>query len=215
VSSFAFLVHHRSVDLTAMSAAHALRHDLGLGDDLIGLRRDDVTAIEPAGGDPVEWSRACAATAHWFNPNKHRFAFFTAEAGALAGLEHGRDFPRPWLKRILFSDRPDLDVSNGPIGFSAWSQWSSRPPVHVVTLASWDRETGLSPLPHGAWPERTRRARLQLWTLALRAATGEVARAVATDCAVATQRDQGLLVNPHMEGWTMLGDLTTSPGSLQ
>jgi hypothetical protein len=193
------------VDLVAMTAAHAIRENLGLGESLLDLRRDDVFVIE--GDDlkePGAWAGPCTERAHWFNPNKHRHALFEASPGAIDAVRGGGSFPRPWLGSLVATDRHDLTVGEG-CGLADWLALPGRNGGFAVVLASWDREQALANLPSGRWPDtHARLLRLQMWSLALVAESAEAAREDAEAVAVTRSRAQGLLIHPHVEGWTML-----------
>jgi hypothetical protein len=214
VSAVALLVRHRTVDLVAMTAAHALRSELGLGAELVALTRDDVYVIEgEALGAPEAWSRPCTERAHWFNPNKHRHALFEAAPGAVEAVRNGTGFPRPWLGRVVSTDRSDLpsatDGGRGPDvnrrGLSRWLALPPRPGVHAVAIASWDLDQAVTSLPPGPWPHpRAQLVRLQLWGLAVAGKDAETATARASEVAVTRRREQGLLIHPHVEGWIQL-----------
>lgn len=210
MSALVFAVQHRSVDLVAMSALRALRGELGLGDELASLRRDELTVIEGATvSDADGWVEACTHTQHWFNPNKHRFALFAAEAGATAAAAGEGDWPDPWLDGLLASDRPDLrarlqsgDAPSGEAALRAWlalgEGGGGAGAPSPLSFAVWQHEGATGPLPAGPWPDRQRRAtRLVLWSLGLPA--GREAE-LAPRALVARSRREGLLVNPHVEG---------------
>lgn len=208
MSALAFLVRGRGVDLVAMTAARALRESMGLGDRLGALLRDDLFVLEDV--DPsasVAWSRACTAHANWFNPNKHRFAMTTAEAGALAAADAKGDWPRPWLLAIAQTDRPDLSATARADAdpLSTWLATPSRSGDHVVSLAVWDREQASHRLPAGRWPAADARILpCVLWTLVLRAEDSAAAEALALEVAITRGRRHGMLVHPHMEGWAQV-----------
>jgi hypothetical protein len=176
---------------------------LGLKNALVDLRRDDAFVLEgEAVGNASTWEAACTQTAHWFNPNKHRYGLYDAQPGVVAAVRDGAPFPTPWLTRLAGSDRPDLDRGARAL-WPAWQSVPCRDDARATTLASWDLEDAVTGLPPGAWPATGTLARLQMWTLALRTATVEDAAALAERVAVTRSRTEGLLVHPHMEGWTV------------
>jgi hypothetical protein len=75
-----------------------------------------------------------------------------------------------------------------------------------VSFIAYDLEDGVSRLPHGHWPAPEHEM-LQgiLWTIVLRADDAVAARERAEEILVTRTRTQGLLVHPHMEGWTAVG----------
>ncbi len=201
MNAMALLVRHRSVDLVAMTALHALRSSMG-ATGLIDLRRDDVFAWEgPDLGAPGAWIERATAQANWFNPNKHRFALFETAPGALEAARTDKPFPTPWLGDLVASDHPALET--GRYGIADWLG----PPEEgfAVTLLAWDREMGEGSLPGRRWPAaQTRVLRAQMWTLTVREASEKVAFETAEKLAITRTRDSGLLVHPHMEGWCFL-----------
>lgn len=76
----------------------------------------------------------------------------------------------------------------------------------AVSFMAYDLEDGVSRLPSGHWPG-TGHDLLQavLWTLVLRADSAEAASARAEEILVTRSRTEGMLVNPHMEGYTAVG----------
>lgn len=220
MSSYAFLVCHRTVDLVAATAEATLRDALGLGDRLVALRRDDAVALEDCQGESEAWARACADHAAWFNPNTHRHAFFAAREGAvgvvgelaLSGREappRGVEWPLPWLGRLLHTDRADLLHSSlaGPpdsTDLLAWQGLPSAAGAFSVTLAAFDAEDPVHDLQGRAWPVPGARVLLlQLWTLALLAGSAEEAEEMALEVALTRRRKQGLLIHPQVQGWAL------------
>lgn len=167
MSALVFAVQHRSVDLVAMSALRALRDELGLGDALSDLRRDELTVLEGASpADADKWVDACTHTQHWFNPNKHRFAMFAAHPGATAAAAGEAAWPEPWLGELLASDRPDLlarlQGGDAPSGEGALRAWlaladpaAGATGPSPVSFAVWQHEGAAGSAPpgwsSGAW----------------------------------------------------------------
>ena len=84
------------------------------------------------------------------------------------------------------------------------------PPVEAgafaVSFIAYDLEDGVSPLPHGHWPKNDQEMLHGiLWTLVLRAKDADAARERAEEILVTRSRTEGMLVHPHMEGWTAVG----------
>jgi hypothetical protein len=215
MSALAFLVHHRSVDLVGVTAMHALQSEMNYAKIVVALRRDDAYILEGSGVEADQsWIDACLAQAHWINPNKHRHAFYAANAGAIAAAETGAAWPRPWLGKMLSTDRPDL-VGGSHSALASWL--SAEAPEHdgefSVTLASWDHESGIAALPHGNWPSgEARLLRAQLWTTVLRAEDLEQAETLVRGLALSESREKGLLIHPHMEGWATVGASAKAQG---
>jgi hypothetical protein len=206
MSGYAFFVCHRTVDLVALSAAHALRESLGLGDRLLALRRDDVFVLEgmPQGADGA-WAEACAAQAAWFNPNTHRHAFFRTAPGALAAARDGSSWPRPWIGGLVVSDRSDLASPGVSCDLAAWLALSPCDDGYAVSIAAWDAEDSVHGLPRGRWPvSGVSVLPLQLWTLALRAEGPQAAEDLALEHALTRARDRGLLIHPHVQRWALV-----------
>lgn len=211
MSDLSFLVRGRSVDLVAMTARHALQTTLGLGDEVLDLYRDQLVCV--AGVDQAhgaEWTAAIAARQHWFNPNKHRFASYLSADGALVAAAGKGDWPSPWLSALVDADRPDLVAArdNDRLGdlLAGWMAPPAEAGAFAVSFIAYDLEDGVSPLPHGDWPAPGHDM-LQgiLWTIVLRADDAVSASARAEEILVTRTRTQGLLVHPHMEGWTAVG----------
>jgi len=218
-----FAVQHRGVDLVAMTAARALRGPLGLGSRLVELRRQEAKVLEiggsassasgstPLTGTVGDWAAACTRVAPWFNPNKHRYALFEARPGALAAARQEGGWPDPWLLRLVSTDRPGpsgAPPSSPPL--DGWLALPQRPGAYAVTMAVWDREEPERALPSGSWPSpQARVLPLVLWTLAVEARSPQEALQLAEEAAVTRSRERGLLVRPHVEGWTPLGDSRT------
>jgi hypothetical protein len=212
MSALAFLVRGRSVDLVAMTALHALRDTLGLGDEVISLARDEMVVIEGVDlRSASEWTAGFTHQQHWFNPNKHRFAAFEVSEGALArARSEASAWPHPWVRALIETDRPDL-VALQQAGrladpLAAWLGAPAGPGHFAVPLAVWDRESAVDALPAGSWPDPAcSRLRAVLWTLTLKADSATSAAARAEQLAVTRARRQGLLLNPHMEGFAAVG----------
>jgi hypothetical protein len=211
MSDLSFLVRGRSVDLVAMTARHALQTTLGLADEVLDLYRDQlvcVTGVDEA--HAPAWTEAMAAQQHWFNPNKHRFASYLSADGALAAARGRGDWPSPWLSALVDTDRPDLVAARDSDRLGDLLAGWMAPPVEsgafAVSFVAYDLEDGVSRLPHGDWPAADHEMlRGILWTIVLRAADADAAQERAEEILVTRTRTQGLLVHPHMEGWTAVG----------
>lgn len=195
MSAAVFVVRHRTVDLIAMSALRALRVELGVGDDLVSLSRDDAYALDGAVADIP--ATLCLGQAHWFNPNKHRHGWFSAPGSVPAALRDGGTWPQEWLSTLQSTDRPDLLDRTGV----TWEDWVAAPDgSRPVSLVTWDLERPVTAAP---WSDDVRVAKLQLWTLGFASGVSDPVD-LARRCAVTTGRREGLLVNPHMEGWSFV-----------
>lgn len=201
MSALVFLVRGRGVDLVAMTARHALRETMGLGGEVVDLQRDDLVIVEGV-REETGWLEAFTARQHWFNPNKHRYALARAKEGAFAAARGG-SWPQRWLERVVATDRPDLDPAVDDV-FSAWLGLPAHAGCHAVPLAVYDRAEPIAPLA-GRWPQSGGHfLRATLWTLVLRLPEAEAAARRAAEIAITRRRGEGLLVNPHMEGWAMV-----------
>lgn len=213
MSAYAFLVRGRSTDLVAMTAAQALRAHFTRPSELVSLLRDDVYLLEGVeGSDPGLWTDACTSHAHWFNPNKHRFALMEAAAGGIDAARAATDWPAPWLTMRLHTDRPDI-LARGSRrdALEEWLGLEPDPGITSVSLVAWEHEDVGGVLPAGHWPRPDARClHLVLWTLVLSSEdiAGCVARA--EQLAITRGRRQGLLVHPHMQGWARVAPSLSS-----
>jgi len=200
-----FLLRRRAVDLVAVSAAAALRDALGLRERLRALRRDDGYSLENlTEGSQEEWLRACVHRASWFNPNTHRHALFAAAPGAHAATLQGETWPKPWLGRLLASDRPELAKPGSCDDLDAWLSLPREQDCFRVSLVAFDSEEPLRPLPRGHWPGHEGQVlAFQLWTLSLAAPNADAAYDLALEVSLAHSRDRGLLIHPHRERWAL------------
>ncbi|RKZ13498.1 hypothetical protein DRQ53_03025 [bacterium] len=211
MSDLSFLVRGRSVDLVAMTARRALQTTLGLGDEVLDLMRDQLVCIAGVeDASAAEWSAAIASHQHWFNPNKHRFASFVSADGAFAAIKGNGDWPSPWLREIVDTDRPDLVAAreSGKLEdlLAGWMAPPSEAGAFAVSFIAYDLEDGVSRLPVGHWPGSGYEfLQAVLWTIVLRAEDAAAARARAEELLVTRTRTSGMLVHPHMEGYTAVG----------
>jgi hypothetical protein len=217
MSAYAFLVRGRSTDLVAMTAAQSLRDHFTAPDELTALWRDEVVLLEGVQrGDPGQWTDACTAHAHWFNPNKHRFALVEAAPGGIEAARHGGPWPLPWLRRRLHTDRPDILARSEPRDpLAEWLGRDDESGSTAVSLAVWDHDEVGTTLPAGSWPQPdVQMLRLVLWTVVLSSddAAGCVDRV--EELAITRHRRHGVLVHPHMQGWAMVSPIPSpSPQS--
>ncbi len=206
MSAYAFLVRGRGSDLVAMTAAQALRSHFTREGELVSLQRDEVHLLEGVeGSDPGEWTDACTAHAHWFNPNKHRFALVEAASGGIQAARRASPWPSPWLEMRLHTDRPDiLSTDHRRDALTEWLGLEENPETTAVCLAVWEHHRDDGGLPAGPWPRpQAQYLPLVLWTLVLRGRDVTAAMARAEELAITRHRRQGLLVHPHMQGWAV------------
>jgi hypothetical protein len=211
MSDLGFLVRGRSVDLVAMSARKTLRDTMGLREEVLDLLRDQLVCVGGvADGEAAGWTAAIAAHQHWFNPNKHRFASYLTNEGAFAAVRGDGRWPSPWLQEMVDTDRPDLVAARdgGDEGdlLAGWMAPPAELGAFAVSFLAYDLEDGVSSLPAGHWPEAGADLLTGvLWTLVLRAGDADAARKRAEEILVTRTRTRGLLVHPHMEGFTPVG----------
>jgi hypothetical protein len=182
------LTSHKGVDLHAATAVRVMQRHLGGGDALVALHRCEFhTSWEgsgvPAVADLLEIGR-------FFNPNKHHYGHFRLAAG-----------DAPWTSGV---------------GGALDAAWPGTPVASSVVVGAgaalpedlYDRLLG-GALPAGcvavdvaAFPlgEPGPVVSGVLWRLVL-ADDGRDPSRLADRLAIARAGDQGLLVNPHLEGW--------------
>lgn len=211
MSDLSFLVRGRSVDLVAMTARHAIQTTLGLGDEVLDLYRDQLVCVSDVDeSHAAAWTEAISAQQNWFNPNKHRYASYLSNDGALVAAAGRGDWPSPWLASLVDTDRPDLVAARDADRLGDLLAGWMAPPVEAgafaVSFIAYDLEDGVSRLPHGHWPAPEHEMlKGILWTIVLRAGDATAAQERAEEILVTRTRTQGLLVHPHMEGWTAVG----------
>jgi hypothetical protein len=204
----------KGIDLVADTAFLTLRGKMGYGDKLMGIKRLDAYEFSFETGNPPETlsklKRFLNTQSLFYNRNKHNFSLrcrwegggldegtpishfhrqLVAQTRNSLGEARGEDFRSTGGEsRVMFSNVPvfrtevlveDLDPSvKGSLARKLEVELSTAP-VAVATL-------GIS------------------WHMALRAGTGEEARAVTEEIAVTEKRDRGLLLNPNYQGFRFL-----------
>jgi hypothetical protein len=177
------LTSHKGVDLHAATAVRVMQRRLGGGDALVALHRCELhTSWEapgvPAVADLLEIGR-------YFNPNKHHFGHFRLATGGA-----------PWT------------AGAGGALDAAWPGAPVASSLNALTDDLCDRLLG-GALPSGcvavdvaAFPLGEPGPVLTgvLWRLVL-VDDGRDPSRLADRLAIARAGDQGLLVNPHLEGW--------------
>lgn len=157
-------------DVTALTAANAIRRRLGYADRLLELQRADYYRLEldvPDRAAAEALARELAEETNLFvNPNKHVFEVRFPEDRA-----GGAPAPGEQVVSVLVTTPDDTSGAGiaatlrGPRGYDA---------VSAV-------ETGV------------------LWTLRLKADSPEAARAMAEEIAITRSQSQGILMNPHFQ----------------
>ncbi len=182
------LTCHKGVDLHAETAARVIRDRLDGGDRLISLRRAEIHTFwrDPEKAAPETVTRMLGV-GRFYNPNKHHYAHFElpeATGPWNGGEGRGAPLPSGWPGEELASDLP-----SGP-------------------ESVYDRLLG-GPAPEGAvavdvcaYPLAEPNVPLTgvLWRLVLAEGSPD-AETVARGLVEARGARQGLLVNPHMQGW--------------
>ncbi len=167
------LVTLKIPDVSALTAANALRRRMGYGDVLKELTRADYYRLELNVEDEAQ-ARALAdeiaeQTSLFVNPNKNTYQVRTAGETPNPRQEDGL-----WVIDILVTDiegaaAPDLtEALRKRLGYGET----------VVEV-----QRGI------------------LWSLKLDCAGPEEAKRLAEEIAVTRSRDRGLLVNPHFQTW--------------
>lgn len=164
------LVKLKIPDVTALTAAGALRRRMGYGDVLKGLKRADYYRLDLAAPstDAAESlaARIAETTNLFVNPNKHVYEVRSSAGGEAPSAEG------VYLVQVLVTDPTDgsaqgaLGALQGRLGY----------------------EGKVSGLLKGV-----------LWTLELEADSAGAARGMAEQIAVTKSREEGLLMNPHFQ----------------
>jgi hypothetical protein len=195
------LTSHKGIDLHAATALRVMQDRLEDGDSLVGLARAEyVTFWDSAAADHSVAD--LLALGRYFNPNKHHYGYFylpTHDDSWFEAAARGEPLPTGWPGEPRDTDwgEPSPDLYNRLLGGCVTDGTTA---VDVCTFAL--GETG--PLLSGV-----------LWRLILRP-TGVAPLALADRLAVARQRSQGLLVNPHMQGWRLkMGREGSAPAARQ
>jgi len=170
--SVELMVRLKIPDVTALTAANALRRRLGYADALKQLKRADYYRLDLAAHDAdaaLELGKDLAERTNLFvNPNKHIYELKVLQPrGQQVAREDGN-----FVVTVLVTDPADgsgrgmLAALQGRLGYQ-------------------DRVQGL--------------LRGTLWTIVLAADDPQQARQAAEDIAVTRSQDQGLLMNPHYQ----------------
>jgi len=169
MQSVELLVKLKIPDVTALTAAGALRRRMGYEDALLSLTRADYYRLELGtedAGEALSLARDLAEKTNVFvNPNKHVYEL-RAGSKDIAAARDG------YRVQVLVTDPLDgsaegaLAALQGRLGYGG-------------------RVTGL--------------VKGVLWTLDLACDSAEEARRIASDIAVTRSREQGLLMNPHFQ----------------
>ncbi len=158
-------------DVTALTAANALRRRLGYEDVLVELRRADYYRLDvttDCADEAVAIGKKLAEETNLFvNPNKHQYNVAAGIHNSGAEATEGT-----YAVNMLVTDPKSgsaagiLSALHGRLGYG-----------EVVSGVS----AGI------------------LWTLVLKAESREAAEALATEITVTKSRESGLLLNPHFQ----------------
>lgn len=163
------LVRLKIPDVTALTAAGALRRRMGYGETLKSLKRADYYRFEVDAPDAQSAmalvSEIAEKTNLFVNPNKHVFE-------VRAGGHEAAQSTGTQVAQVLVTDPGDGSAEGALAALSG-------------RLGYGDRVRGL--------------LKGVLWTLELDAPDAQAARKMAEEIAVTRRRDQGLLMNPHFQ----------------
>lgn len=183
------LTSHKGVDLHAVTAVRVMQRRLAGGEALQALHRCELHTFTVPGG------RILAAElldrGRYYNPNKHRYGQFELDPPAGDWLDptalRGGDLPAAWPGQPVGSDLQSLPADlaevllGGPVPADCVA-------VDVVSVPLGEPGPVLSGV---------------VWRLIL-ADQGRDPRHLAERLAVTRSGEQGLLINPHQQGWLIL-----------
>jgi hypothetical protein len=177
---------HKGIDLHAATALRVMRNRLGGGEGLVALARAEYyTYWEGEHGLNVD---RLLTIGRFFNPNKHHYGHFVLPEGGMswpAVVGQGVPLPAGWPGNPCGTDLIEVtpDLYDRLLG-------SPREDIAAVDVCAYPLgEEGV--LLAGV-----------LWRIFLRPAD-EDPLALADRLAVTRSGKEGLLVNPHMQGWRL------------
>jgi len=185
MSRLELFVRLKTADLVAGTALEALRRDLGYGDVVAGILREDYWAVDVDPGDDPEgfalW--LTRGTKAFINPNKHKVSI------KLDGK---------WLERLPYPTPPDGCFARGAI---VSYKEDERAILKRGTLRQTLRLEGrVGAVSCGVF-----------WLFMLRAASEGEAAKLLSEISETHSMKQGLLANPHSQEVTYI-DLAGSAG---
>lgn len=180
---------HKGVDLHAETAGRVVRGNLEGGEDLLSLHRAEFHTFwrEDFAEAPESVARLLGV-GRFYNPNKHHYAHLEHPAGhgpwfAADAVGHGEPLAEGWPGEVVDSDLPaGGDAVERLLGGPAPE---GAPVVDVVAFSLGEE----GPLLSGV-----------VWRLVMAPGTTDPVTK-AEKLAVARSAREGLLVNPHMQGW--------------
>ena len=179
---------HKGVDLHAETAARVMRRRLEGGEALIGLHRAEVHTFWHAEGDPAPESvDRLLGVGRYFNPNKHHHAHFRRRCesvGWSTDASRGGDLPAGWPGDLVGTDLPGESVE-------AYDRLLGGVPADGAAAV----DVCAFPLGEDAVVSSG-----IVWRLVFAPGTPGPAELAARLAEARGARD-GLLVNPHMQGW--------------
>lgn len=181
------LTSHKGVDLHAATAVRVMQRRLADGASLRALHRCELHTFVAADGRAL--AAELLARGRYFNPNKHHYGHFELNPPAGDWLDAaalgGGELPAAWPGRPVASDLDPLadDLADRLLGGPAPAGAVA---VDVVSLPLGEPGPVLSGV---------------VWRLVLAADQGQSPRRLAERLAVTRSGDQGLLINPHQQGW--------------
>lgn len=204
----------KGIDLVADTAFLTLRGKMGYDHNLLGIKRLDAYEFSVDTGNPPETlsklKRFLNTQSLFYNRNKHNFSLRCRWEGG--GLDEGTPvdhFYRQLVlqaRRSLAEERPQdfrsiggenrYIFNNVPVFRTEVLVEDLDPSVKGNLARKLEAELSTSPVAVGTLGIS--------WHLALRAGSGEEARAITQEIAVTEKRDRGLLLNPIYQGFRFL-----------
>ena len=171
------LVSLKIPDVTALTAASAIRRRLGYDEVLKELRRSDYYSLD-LNADDLAACRLLAQeladkTNLFVNPNKHSYEICSPqEHNGGPALVDGL-----WRVEVLVTD----------------AEGAQAPEIEQALTDRLGYADKVAAVRQGI-----------LWTMLLAADSADEARRIAESITVTTARDEGLLVNPHFQDWEII-----------
>jgi hypothetical protein len=184
------LTCHKGVDLHAETAARVMRTRLHGGERLVALQRGEYHTFWE-GNAPDLSIAGLLESGRYFNPNKHVYGHFQLQGGG-----------EPWyVDETGFRGAP---LAAGWPGEALATDCGSAGAALYDRLLGGSPETGQVAVDVCAFPLGERGPLLSgvIWRLVLEAGEQDVDALVA-GLVVARSGREGLLVNPHMQGWLL------------